>query len=541
MPRLRLFALALALHAGAALAIFVGPAPRAVAESTDPLFDLQSLGDPNNPQRLRRATAAAKSKRDTDAATSTFQPASGAGSTGFDSTNAKKRKTKGRHANAEKAKASAPPPFPTRYGSPTANPLRPTQLAIPRPATGVARKGASAYYVAPETDEPPPRRRPPPDETPFDPIGVRLGAFLFKPAIELTGGYDTNPSRTLLATPSLYWVVAPELKFTSNWSRHEFAGDLRGSYISYRELPSENRPNFDGKLTGRVDVTRDTRIDLETKLLIGTDNPGSPNIQAGLSRLPIFTTFGGSAGLGHRFNRLDLSFKGGAERTVYQRSTFIDGTTASNDDRNFNRTFTQSRASYELTPGFKPFVEGGVDRRVHDLQFDSFGFQRDSDGFFVKGGSTLELTRLITGEAAVGWLRRSYEDPRLAALQGLTIDGSLTWLPSALTTVKLTAATRADETTVPGVSGVFTREIALQVDHAFRRWLIATAKMLYGNDDYVGSERNDDRYSASVGITYKLNRDVHLKSELRRDWLRSSIPAADYTANVVLLGVRLQR
>ena len=168
---------------------------------------------------------------------------------------------------------------------------------------------------------------------------------MFKPAVELTGGYDTNPARTLNPTPSLYWVVAPELKFNSNWSRHEFTGDLRGSYISYRELPSENRPAFDGKLTGRVDVTRDTRIDLETKFIVGTDNPGSPNIQAGLARLPIFTTWGGTAGLGQRFNRLDFSAKGGAERTVYQDSTFTDGTTASNEDRNFNRYFTQNRAA----------------------------------------------------------------------------------------------------------------------------------------------------------------------------------------------------
>ena len=168
-------------------------------------------------------------------------------------------------------------------------------------------------------------------------------------------------------------MVAPELKFNSNWARHEFTGDLRGSYIAYRELPTENRPAFDGKLTGRVDVTRDTRIDLETKFLVGTDNPGSPNIQAGLAKLPIFTTWGGTAGLGHRFNRFDLSVKDGAERTVYQDSTFTDGTTSSNEDRNYNRYFTQLRGSYELTPGVKPFVEVGADRRVHDLEVDFSG------------------------------------------------------------------------------------------------------------------------------------------------------------------------
>ena len=108
-------------------------------------------------------------------------------------------------------------------------------------------------------------------------------------------------------------------------------------------------------------------------------------------------------------------------------------------------------------------------------------------------------------------------------IAGLTVDGSLTWVASALTTFKLTAVTRADKSTVPGVSGQFTREVTLQVDHAFRRWLIATGKLLYGNDDYVGSPRDDNRYSASAALTYKLTRDLWLKTEYRHEWLRSSV------------------
>ena len=149
-------------------------------------------------------------------------------------------------------------------------------------------------------------------------------------------------------------------------------------------------------------------------------------------------------------------------------------------------------------PGVKPFVEVGADRRVHDLEIDSFGVQRNSVGGYGKVGSTFEFTRILTGDIAVGWLERHYQDPNLPRIAGLTVDGSLTWVASALTTVKLTAVTRADESTVPGVSGQFTREVTLQVDHAFRRWLIATGKFLYGNDDYVGSPRDDNRYSASA-------------------------------------------
>jgi hypothetical protein len=506
------------------------------------------LDDPSNPQRFQRPGSVAKQKSTAaKRATPAFQSAFGAASTAFDSSGTRKRKTKaGQTPKAPSSTNSRTPtvdPLPSRYGSPAANALAPLNLAVPRPASGVARKGASPYFVAPEfaPDSPPVRRRPVPDPTPFDPIGVQFGAFVIKPAIELSGGYDTNPARVPIATPSLYSVVAPELKFNSNWSRHEFTGELRGSYSTYRDLPSQNRPNFDGKLSGRIDVTRDTRINLEATTVIATDNPGSPNIQAGLARLPVYATWGGSAALGQRFNRFDIAAKGGAERTVYQDSTFTDGTTASNEDRNYNRYFTLLRGTYELTPAVKPFVEVGADRRVHDLTQDAFGMQRDSSGYTIKGGSTFELTRIVTGEAAVGWLVRDYKDPTLASLSGLTLDGSLTWLVSALTTFKMTATTRADESRLAGVSGVFTREVALQVEHAFRLWLVGTLKFVAGYDDYVGSPRQDDRYAASAAITYKLTRELHLKSELRREWLRSNVTGVDYNANIVLLGLRLQR
>jgi hypothetical protein len=534
---LRLSPLALALGAAAALAFLGGPGSDALAESSAALLSPDLSG---NPQRFQRSGSLANDARAAAQASAIFQPASGAGSTGFDSTGRRKAKSKDKAKDKSGGKAKAPA-LPSRYGSPDANPLAPRRLAVPRSASSVARRGASPYYTAPETGESPQRRRPSAEETPFDPIGVQVGAFVFKPAIELTGGYDNNPARTANPTPSPYWVVAPELKVNSNWTRHEFTGDLRGSYYTYDNLSSQNRPNMDSKLTGRVDVTRDTRIDLETRLLVGTDNPGSPNIQAGLSKLPIFTTWGGTAGLGHRFNRFDVAAKGGAERTVYQDSTFTDGQTSSNEDRNYNRYSTQLRGSYELTPGMKPFVEVGADKRVHDLEVDFSGLRRNSDGRFIKGGTTFEFTRILTGDIAVGWLMRDYEDPSLQKLAGMTLDGSLTWVVSALTTAKLVATTRADESRVFGVSGVFTHEITLQVDHAFRRWLVATGRLLYGNDDYVGSPRDDNRYSASAALTYKLSRELWLKSEYRHDWLRSSVSGANYDADVILLTLRAQR
>jgi uncharacterized protein (PEP-CTERM system associated) len=112
---------------------------------------------------------------------------------------------------------------------------------------------------------------------------------------------------------------------------------------------------------------------------------------------------------------------------------------------------------------------------------------------------------------------------------------------SGLTTVKLVATTTVDETTIPGVSGVFARDLTLQVDHAFRRWLIATLRFNIGFDEYKGSPREDDRYALSAGVIYKLTREMALRAEYRHEWRRSNVAGNDFVSDMVLVGVRLQR
>ena len=470
-----------------------------------------------------------------------FVAPSGAGQTGFDSTNLRKKR-------AVKGKQPAKPNTDSDAVESDVPPAVSPYQTLP-PAT--ANAATNSYAAAGQPGQPPvelgpikkpPKKRKAKEDDPYAALGLRAGSFLLFPAIEFIGGYDTNPGRVAGGPGAALYTVAPEMLLRSDWSRHELKAELRGSYTGYSpdETPTLSRPYFNGKVDGRIDVTHDTNINLGTRLLVSTDNPGSPNLQAGLAKLPIYTTAGGSAGIAQRFNRFELSVKADAERTDYQDSALTDGTTASNKDRDYDQIGGTLRGSYELTPGVKPFAEAGLDTRKHDLETDFSGFQRDSNGVVGKVGSSFEISRLLTGEIAAGYLRRTYEDPRLPNLQGFIGEGALTWTANALTTVKLTAASTAGESTIPGVSGVLYRDIGLQLDHALRRWLIFTVKAGFGFDDYVGDIREDKRYSIGAGLTYKLNRNAQLKGEVRQDWLRSNVTGNDYNATTFLLGLRLQ-
>ena len=91
------------------------------------------------------------------------------------------------------------------------------------------------------------------------------------------------------------------------------------------------------------------------------------------------------------------------------------------------------------------------------------------------------------------------------------------------------------------MSGEFSRSFSLEVDHALRTWLIANAIVGYENDDYAGLGRTDNHYFAATGLTYKLNREMQLKGEVRQDWLNSNVTGVAYTASTFLLTMRLQK
>ena len=521
----------------------------------------------------------------------------GAGDTGFDAMNTPRRKKLAqappsgsatapqpdttfapvpRYSSRPAAKLSAPkkPATPeihprkaaVRIGAVLSPPPEPPPLSNPpaevHPVAAATRPGAVLPVPPPEyfeySSSTPPPTAPQPNTLvpgtlpqrllplaagdPYAALGIRAGSFLLLPSLDLTAGYNTNPGRLNGGAGSPYFIAAPELQVRSDWERHSLTADISGSYTEYSAnlVPSLNLPYFNGKVDGRIDVSRDTQIIAETRYLVSSDNPGSPNLQFGLAQLPINSDLGGTLGVIQTFNRLTITVKGLADRAVYDNSLLTNGESASNADRNFDQFGGTLRLGYEIDPGLKPFVEVEGDQRIHDLQYDRSGLQRDSVGGSGKVGAAVNLFGSLTGEMAVGYVERVYQDPTLPNVSGVIGDGALLWQATPLTSIKLAASSQVYETVVAGASAELSRDVSLQMDHAFRYWLIGTLKGGYGNDNYVGVF-TDNRYFVSVALAYKLTRELQIRTELRQDWMIATEPGFNYTATTALLGLHLQR
>ncbi|MCA6103996.1 outer membrane beta-barrel protein [Bradyrhizobium sp. WSM 4400] len=525
------------------------PLRRTTADAMDPLNGLR-LPDADRERRSSSSSSTSTSTtRIGQVPTYGLPAANGASTSGYDSLNRKRQKPK-YYPGQAKPKPPAGPGSP----QPTPAPLNATgQLRLSMPPSETANKTPLPPAMAGTIVGQPPRKRLKIDDDPFGAVGDYAGSFMVKTAVEVMAGYDTNPGRLYSPQGRAFYMVAPEFLAVSDWERHAVVADLRGSFTGYgSELtPNANgtplsapldidRPNFTGHVDGRLDVSRYTHLTAQARLLVSTDNPGSPNVQAGLARYPLYSTVGGTFGIDQNFNRMQVSLGGTVDRTDYQWSKLTDGTSSSNDDRNFTQYGGVGRVSYELNPAVKPFVEVEGDSRFHDLYLDRNGYARNSSGGYAKVGTSFEFTRLLFGEISIGYAMRDYVDPRLSRLEGLLTTASLTWTATPLTTAKFYSDTQIGETTLPGTSGVLSRTYTVEVDHDFRRWLTGIGKFTYGTLDYQGDNRTDKIYVLSGDLIYKLTRSLWIKGTLSRNWLDSNQPGQSSASTVVMLGVRVQ-
>lgn len=437
---------------------------------------------------------------------------------------------------------------PSRRAARRADARRTRQLTAARVQTGFRADTLSPDVerevqplFGPEPGPPLRLRRRVLEQDPYAQVGYRVGSVSLFPAIEQSLGHDSNPNRTSdFKKGSSVLRTDGELRIQSDWSRHELTGLLRGAYREYPNLKSASRPEAFGRLNLRLDASRDTRIDLETRYILDTQRPGSPELNANVGERPLVQSGGASVGVTQRYNRVSLGLRGSVDRTVYEDARLASGGILDQSDRNRTQYEARLRTGYELKPGLTPFVEGIADRRDYDRRFDDSGFQRSSDGIGARVGTTFEITRVLTGEVAAGYMTRNYDDARLKELRGPLADGALIWAATPLTTVRLRANADIGDTSLEESNGVLSRRATLEVQHDLRRNLSLIGSATLTEADYRGIHLREEGFAGSVKLDYRLTRSVALRASFTHERLKSTDPGSDYTANVYLVGLRFQ-
>ena len=374
----------------------------------------------------------------------------------------------------------------------------------------------------------------------LEPLGIRVGGFLFYPDISVSERYNDNIFSTNSGeNDDFIPSIVPGSALKSNWNRHALNFSGRADIGRYLQTSDENYEDIFLDADGRVDITRRAKLSGALSYKRGHEARSSTDDVSGVNP-SIFQVFGASLEFLQRFNRVSLSFQGAFRRLDFDDAVTPLDVVLNNDDRDRNEADFTLRAGYEIVPQYEAFVRATYYLRDYDDGVDDNGFNRDSNGFEIVAGTVIDFSGITFGDVFAGYRVQDSDDSDLETISGITFGAGITWNVTGLTTAKFKVTRIIHETTQIGASGGFATTIGATVDHELLRNLLIGGGVSLRRNDFEGIDRTDDELNAGVYGKYMLNRNLYMSLNYQYRMRDSNGSTSDFQSNVISLSLKTQ-
>lgn len=358
-------------------------------------------------------------------------------------------------------------------------------------------------------------------DDPYEPTGIRLGTFVLKPSISQGIGYektksgDTSSSRTFSQT-------GLKGTLTSDWSRHQLTVEGEGIYQRNISGTGETEPKIDVNADLRLDLSDDTIADITGGYNFERESSSDPNAVNGASVQSGVHTFTAGAKVQRDFGLIRGTLGAELEREVYGAAELGNGDELDLSDRNNTEGTLTGRVGFELSPALIPYLEASVGRSYYDNEQDALGYERSASTIGGRAGVEVDLGEKLRGDLGIGYKRATFDDSRLAALEGITVDGAVFWSPQRGTDLRLGLATNLEPSTTAGQSGYVEYIATADLTHELRDNLVARLSGSYTWRDFSASAglADQDVYLAGAGLTWDINRWLAVTGDISYELTR---------------------
>lgn len=374
----------------------------------------------------------------------------------------------------------------------------------------------------------------------YAPIGIAVpeaGGVLF-PSIAVEGAWDNNIYRTPDNAQSDYITsIQPELRFTSDWNRHQLQLSAKGDVGYYADNTSENYQDYGIRADARVDVLTATYLNALFSHERLHEDRGSPNDVRG-NEPTVVNRSTASVGFVRELGRLKLYTDAAAEKWRFHEN-FASGGVIRNDDRDHMQQYYGAKLAYELKPGYDAFVRYTYNIR----QFDELSPNKsDSTGHDLVTGAAFSLTGTLEGEVYVGSYWQDY-DSSFDSLNFVNYGGALIWGLSPVTSLRADVLREVRPTNIINASDYIETGYALTLSHALRYNALADIRVRYVEDEFLGlsggTARNDDFIVAGMGMEYLFNRNVSLRGSYDYMDRSSTVQSGNFDNSLFSVSLKL--
>ena len=367
----------------------------------------------------------------------------------------------------------------------------------------------------------------------YAPLGVRSGSWIFDPSVSVGALYDSNVfSAANNPQSDIATQLGAELRARSLWERHGVNLDFAAHSTLYDRFTELNETNALFTGTGHFDVDNSTQFLGAVKAGYLHEEVGSLTSPTGAVAPTPFGFGSGELTLRKQFGRVTTSTGASVASYSFGSTRAQDGSVISQDARDGQIYTAYDRTDYAISEKSAVFgvVEGNW-RDLHGTPTQSLS----SDGYRALVGLDVELTHLITGEIAGGYLHQHFFNSSIGNIDGPAYRAMLIWSPSRSIDVHFNAeqlVTVVSETTS---TGVLADALQAGVDYEFRPNITLSTNATYEKDHFHGQPREDDVYGVDAKISYALNNIASVSFLYRFTRRDSNIPLDSFDKHQVLV------
>jgi hypothetical protein len=373
----------------------------------------------------------------------------------------------------------------------------------------------------------------------------QAAAWTLLPSLQLEGQRTDNVFRSdVVKRSDVIARVTPRAVLESDWSRHAVSFAADGTFARYANTSGEDYDDYHAVADGRLDASEELQGFLrlvrarEHQERGGIDNPGLIN-----GRLAVETT---GAALGTIYEVEGIAL---APRLQYHHIRYglanggVDTTGAG--QQNHDEYLFDARASYEVVPGTRVFIQPSANRRSYVAPTVPGDVGHSSSGYEVLAGAVWNVSAVTLIDAGVGFLSQSFDDSRIAAVDGPSGNLTFVWNPLEAITVSAGAERRLYATTAIDFSNVLLTSGRIGVDlEAMHNLLFSVGFRAYDADFRGGvagtPNRSDSGRIGSLAARYLLNEHVDFGLQYTYSDRSSNQPNLGYAENLIVVQANLK-
>jgi hypothetical protein len=361
--------------------------------------------------------------------------------------------------------------------------------------------------------------------------GIRAGAWMFNPTLSAGAGYDSN----VFSSPSNHQSdilehVGAGLSANSLWERHGINMGLSTGSLFYQNHSTLNETDATFGAGGHLDIDHSTQLLGSFNAAYLHSQVGSLNSPLGAVKPTPYTSISGDLALRKQFGRVTTTVGAAVNSYNFGSTVAQNGSIISQDALDGQIYIAHGRIDYAFSEKLAAFT--AVEGNSRDLR-GTPGQSLESNGYRALAGLNLELTHLIKGEFAAGYMRQHFFASSIGNIEGPAYRAVLTWSPSRLVDVHFKAEQIVTESWDLGSTGIRADAVQAGVDYEFRPNVVLLTAATYEKDHFQGQPREDNVYAVDARIKYALNNLLSISLGYRYTLRDSDVPAASFDKHQV--------